>query len=200
MHADASAYETRPLDATTWDAFARLVEKHNGVWGGCWCTWFHRGIGRDFGKDPRGAEESRAWKESLVRAGRAHAALVFDGEAAVGWCEYGSPDELPHIYYRKAYEAGLDALPTYRLTCLFVDRDYRRKGVSAVAVQGAVDLIAGAGGGVVETYPRDTQGKKTSSSYLFNGTRSLFERLGFAYERPIGAKHCVMRKTVAPVG
>ena len=191
-----SDYAIRSLGPGTWSAFAALAEKHNGVWGGCWCTWFHRGVARDFAKDPRGADGSRDWKESLVREGRSHAALVFDGDAAVAWCQYGSPEELPHIYYRKEYEAGLDRLPTYRLTCLFVDRDYRRRGVAAVAVEGALDLIAKAGGGLVETYPQDTRGKKTSSSFLFNGTRTMFERAGFTYERPVGAKHCVMRKTV----
>ena len=190
-------YTIKPLGPETWDAFAALAEKHNGVWGGCWCTWFHRGVGRDFGKDPKGAEGNHAWKEGLVREDRAHAALVYDGDAAVAWCQYGPPAELPHINYRKEYEAGLGELPKYRLTCMFVDRDYRRKGVAAVAVQGALDLIAQAGGGLVETYPQDTQGKKTSSSYLYNGTRALFERAGFSYERPIGKNHCVMRKTVA---
>ena len=31
-----SEYVTKPLDASTWDAFARLAEKHNGMgFGGC---------------------------------------------------------------------------------------------------------------------------------------------------------------------
>jgi hypothetical protein len=34
-------YSTRPLDAGTWPDLARLVEAHNGVWGGCWCMGFH---------------------------------------------------------------------------------------------------------------------------------------------------------------
>lgn len=191
-------YTIKALGPDTWDAFAALAEKHNGVWGGCWCTWFHRGIGRDFGKDPRGAEGNHAWKESLVREGRAHAALVCDGDVAVAWCQYGPPAELPHIKYRKECEADFDEVPQYRLTCMFVDRDYRRTGVAAVAVQGALDLIAQAGGGLVETYPQDTQGEKTSSSYLYNGTRALFEKAGFSYERPVGKHHCVMRKAVAP--
>jgi len=189
-------YTIKPLGPETWDAFAALAERHNGVWGGCWCTWFHRGVGRDFANDPQGAEGNRAWKECLVREGRAHAALVCDGDVAVAWCEYGSPEELPHIYYRKEYEAGLDKPPTYRLTCLFVDKDYRRKGVAAVAVQGALELIAKAGGGRVEAYPRDTQGKKTSASFLYNGTRTLFEGAGFGYERPVGKNNCVMGRTV----
>jgi hypothetical protein len=49
-------------------------------------------------------------------------------------------------------------------------------GVAAVALDGALDLIAQAGGGVVEAYPQDMQGKKTSASFLYNGTRSLFEK------------------------
>ena len=151
-----SEYAIRPLDASTWDAFARLAEKHNGMgFGGCWCTWFHSREGR-----PEG-EMGRPWKERLVREGNAHAAVVFDGDAAVAWCQFGSPEELPNIHHRKDYEANrTEEPPDYRLTCIFVDRDYRRKGVGGVALRGALDLIAKAGGGVVEGYPQDHAGQE----------------------------------------
>lgn len=192
---DAGAYTIRPLGPETWDAFALLAEKHNGVWGGCWCNWFH-GPRKDRGMQD--VEPGRAYKEALVRQGKAHAALVLDGDTAVAWCEYGTPEELPNIYHRKEYEAGLTQPPDYRVTCFFVDRDYRRTGVAAVALQGAVDLIARAGGGLVEGYPRDTQGVKTSASFLYNSTRSMFEKAGFSYERSKGTKNCVMQRKVAP--
>ncbi len=114
-----------------------------------------------------------------------------------GGCQYGSPEELPTINHRKEYDAGLVELPDYRLTCFFVDRDYRREGVSAVALQGALDLIAEGGGGLVEGYPQDTQRKKISASFLYNATRSLFEEAGFECERPKGKNHCVMRTRIA---
>jgi hypothetical protein len=79
-----------------------------------------------------------------------------------------------------------------------VDRRYRRTGLAAVALRGALDLIARAGGGVVEAYPQDTAGKKISASFVYNGTRSLFEQAGFSYDRPKGKKHCVMTRTVPP--
>jgi hypothetical protein len=188
------AYVVRPLTSETWDAFADLAARHNGVWNGCWCTWFHPACAE------RGvtAEGNRLIKERLVREGIAHAALVFSGELAVGWCEYGTPEELPRIYHRKEYDAGLDRLPDYRLTCFFVDRHHRREGVAAVALRGALDLIAEAGGGVVEGYPQDTAGKRISASFLYNGTRSMFEEAGFTYERAKGKNHCVMRTTVEP--
>ena len=141
------------------------------------------------------AEDNRALKQRLVEEGRAHAALVFDGDKAVAWCEYGTPEELPNIYHRRQYEAELDRLPDYRITCIFVDKQYRRKGLSALALSGALDLIAQAGGGAVEGYPHDNHGQKMS--VLYNGTRSLFEQAGFSYIRPKGAKNCVMRKEVS---
>jgi hypothetical protein len=194
---EVSEYTIKPLGADTWEAFAQLAELHNGVWNGCWCTWFHASPAERGGQE-RTAETNRALKERLVYQGRAHAALVFAGEVAVAWCEYGSPQELPNMKHRKEYEAGQDLLPDYRITCFFVGRGYRRKGLAVMALGGALDLIAQAGGGVVEAYPHDTRGKKTSGSFLYNGTRSLFEKAGFTYNRPKGQSNCVMRTTVSP--
>ena len=70
----------------------------------------------------------------------------------------------------------------------FIDRDHRRKGVAVVALRGALDLIAKAGGGV-EAYPQDRPGKKTSASFLYNGMRGMFEKVGFSYERSKGKNH-----------
>ena len=93
------------------------------------------------------------------------------------------PAELPNIHHRKEYEETLDKLPDYRITCIFVDKKYRRKGVRAIALRGAIDLIAEAGGGVVEGYPHDTtDGKKVS--VLYNTTRSLYEGAGFDLPPP----------------
>jgi GNAT superfamily N-acetyltransferase len=186
------ALTVRPLGPATWDAFADLAERHNGVWGGCWCTWFHT----FHGEKTFSAEDNRALKKRLVEEGRAHAALVFDGDVAVAWCQFGSPQELPNIKHLKEYEAELDSRPDYRLTCFFVDKRYRRRGVSALALQGALDLIAAAGGGVVEAYPQDTGGKKISASFLYSVTRSLFDQAGFTYVRPKGKNHTVMRTKV----
>ncbi|HEY3008823.1 MAG TPA: GNAT family N-acetyltransferase [Micromonosporaceae bacterium] len=189
------AYTIKGLGPDTWDAFADLAERHNGVWGGCWCTWFHTA----YAEKSHTAEGNRALKERLVHEGEAHAALVFDGEVAVAWCEYSTPEELPNINHRKEYDAELDRPPDYRITCFFVDRRYRRKGVAAVALRGALDLIAQSGGGVVEAYPQDTEGKKISASLLYNGTRTLFEDAGFRYDRPKGKNHTMMSTTVVPV-
>lgn len=195
MRAMTEGLTVRPLSTDTWDAFAALVERHNGIFGGCWCIWFHP----DCAERGQGYEGNRALKRKLVDEGKAHAALVFDGDRAVAWCEYGTPEELPNLHHRKQYLAEADDLPDYRLTCIFIDKAYRRKGLSAVALQGALDLIAQAGGGSVEGYPQDlSDGRRVGSSFLYNGTRALYERAGFAYLRKKGLNHTVMQRVVEP--
>ena len=68
-----------------------------------------------------------------------------------------------------------------------------------VALAGALDAIADAGGGTVEGYPRhDLDGRKMSSSFLFNGTLRMFERAGFVRVRDLGTLRCIVRRAVAP--
>lgn len=185
-------YRVKALTPHNWPAFEALVAKHNGIFGGCWCLWFHEQPGT-------GTHEGNcAAKKRLVEEGIAHHVLVMHGEAAVGWCEYGTPAELPNIYHRKEYERS-DVVPTtYRITCFFVDRDHRKRGVAELALSGALEAIARAGGGSVEGYPRhDLDGRKLSNSFLFNGTLHMFERAGFVRDRDLGKFRCIVRREVA---
>jgi len=182
----------KALDAATWPDFARLAEKHNGVWGGCWCMAFHvEGVGR--GKT---AAQNRAEKEARVRDDRAHAALVYDGPDCVGWCQFGPTDELPRIKRQRAYREGPVEPPDWRITCFFVDRDHRGRGVASAALAGALREIARLGGGVVESYPEAVDGRSVSGSFLHNATVAMFESHGFERSRPLGKHHWLVRKVV----
>ena len=184
--------DVKPLNPTTWPDFAELVERHNGVWGGCWCMAFHdEGVGR--GTTP---EQNRAAKECRVREGRTHAALVYDGATCIGWCQFGPTDELPRIKHQKAYAEGLTSLPRWRITCFFIDKAHRSRGVASVALGGALAEIARLGGGTVESYPEDVEGRRVSRAFMHNGSVSMFERQGFARVRRLGKNHWVVVKRV----
>jgi GNAT superfamily N-acetyltransferase len=180
-------YTVKPLSPSTWPDFAALVERHNGVWGGCWCLEFH-----PEGKE-RGAHR-RDKKELRVRQGTAHAALVYDGAACVGWCQFGPTEELPRIKHLRVYREELVALPDWRITCFFVDKAYRGQGVSSAALAGALEEIASLGGGTVESYPEDVTDRAVSASFLYNSRLSMFERQGFERVRRLGKNHWVVAK------
>lgn len=183
-------FSVQELGPKTWSDFAQIAEKHNGVWGGCWCVAFHHPTGKTTGT----AAGNRALKERLVMEGQTHNALVFDGDKAVGWCLFGHPAEIPgrmSSYGR----LGLD-LPDWRIPCFFVDRDRRRDGVAKAALEGVLRIIASKGGGTVDGYPIDTKGKPYGSSFLWGGSKSMFVEAGFSQIGRLGTSKLVMRKVV----
>jgi ribosomal protein S18 acetylase RimI-like enzyme len=183
----------RPLDASTWDAFAELVERNNGIFGGCWCLGYHpergqKGSGR------------RAVKEDRVRTGRAHAALVLDEDgAAQGWCQYGSPEELPGIKHKREYDKNAPPPPDWRITCFYVDKKHRGQGIARAALEGALSQIAQAGGGLVEAISEVTTGREAPGHFLFSATVELFEQCGFTRGRQVGKHAWIVSRVVDPV-
>ena len=183
-------YTVKALDPTTWAAFAALVEHKNGIFGGCWCMGFHPEDSRT------DAAHNRAAKEQRVREGHTHAALVFARDDWVGWCQFGAPDEVPRIKNRAAYEKGWTTSPHWRIACCYVGKGHRRQGVATAALAGALDLIAGLGGGTVEGYPEDA-GRcppGLSSTAPCQPTRSS----GSPRDRKIGKHRWVVARVVKP--
>ncbi|WP_410791234.1 GNAT family N-acetyltransferase [Kribbella sp. C-35] len=189
----SSSLAVRPLTPETWPAFAELVEANNGVWGGCWCMGFHVKLGKG-----RTAAQNRAEKEELVRERRTHAALVFDDERCLGWCQFGSPEELPEIKSKRLYEKSLDVLPDWRITCFFTGKGLRGRGVAHAALGGALTEIATLGGGVVEGYPEETDDRKVAGSFLHTGPMAAFESHGFTRTRAISPHRWVVTLAVGP--
>jgi GNAT superfamily N-acetyltransferase len=184
-------YAIRPLDTSTWDAFAELAERNNGVYGGCWCVAFQSAYHREI-------TDNRALKEQLVRAGEAHAALVFDEQGlAQGWCQYGSTDELV-LRHRREYRKDPPPVARWRITCIFVDKRHRGTGVARAGLEGALALIAAAGGGLVEAISETTTGRVAQDRFLFSATVELFERYGFARGRQVGKHAWVVSRDIEP--
>ena len=187
-------YTVRSLDASTWDAFAELVERNNGVFGGCWCIGYHLEH-RRYGT----AIDHREAKEDRVRTDRAHAALVLDEDGrAQGWCQYGSPAELPGIKHRREYEKQAPPLPDWRITCFYVDTKHRGQGIARAALEGALDQIAHCGGGLVEAIPEVTAGRQASGRFLFSATVELFAQNGFTRIRQVGKHAWIVNRTIEP--
>jgi hypothetical protein len=171
------------------------VEANNGVWGGCWCMGFHsEGVGKG-----HTAAQNREAKHNHVRQGTVHQVLVYDGAECVGWCQYGPPAELPNIKNLRTYEKDLTEFPDWRIGCIFTGSGHRREGVARAAVTAALAAIKEAGGGLVEAYPEQVEGRAPQrGSYLHTGPETLFEEFGFERDRRIAKWRWVMRRRVEP--
>lgn len=182
-----------PLGPATWDLFAELVERNNGVYGGCWCIGYHPECGQRV--------DHRTVKHARVMDDAAHAALVLDdGGRCQAWAQYGPPDELAGIKHRRAYDKEPPPQPDWRLTCVYVDPRHRGQGLARRAVAGALELIAEAGGGLVEAISETTDGRTAQGRFLFSATAELLEDLGFTRVRQVGKHAWIMGLEVPAEG
>jgi GNAT superfamily N-acetyltransferase len=188
----AAGFTVRQLEAATWDAFAELVERNNGIYGGCWCIPYHV-------EYQRRVSDPKTLKEELVRSGRARAALVFDGAArAQGWCQYGRSEELS-LRHGREYAKEPPPPANWRITCIFVDKRHRGQGIARIALAGALTEIGAAGGGLVEAISETTEGREAQDRFLFSGTVELFEEFSFARIRKVGKHAWIVSRTIEPV-
>lgn len=189
-------FTTRELGLDTYDDFAHLAVKQ----GECWCTYYQRAKPLRAPTVGEWKRVNRRDKERFVREGKAHAILVYEGGVPVGWCQYGPKEELPRIdqgrFYRKVKKSDAGR-PLWRITCFFVDRRYRRKGVAKAGLAAALASIRKKGGGTVEAYPVVSKKMAAVPEWLWFGTPSMFERQGFRKVAPLGSSRVLMRKRIA---
>jgi hypothetical protein len=188
-----NVYSAKELTPSTWLDFEKLFAKHNGVWGGCWCMFYHK-QGEFQIKDH--APQNKRVKKALVKRGKSHGIIIYSGGKPVGWTQYGPRPELPRMDASKTYQSlalDSDEEKLWRITCFFVDRNTRKKGVAGFGLSAALASIKKKGGGIVEAYPTL---KAEGSSLMWSGTTGMFERAGFKFASDLGKSRVVMRKTV----
>jgi GNAT superfamily N-acetyltransferase len=113
--------------------------------------------------------------------------VAYDGDTPVGWCGV-SPRSSMERLVRSRTMPPLDDLPVWSVVCFVVRSPYRRSGVSAALLAGAVDHARSHGAPAVEGYPVDPEGARINSSAAHVGTTSLFEAAGFERIRPTEAR------------
>lgn len=153
----------------------------------CWCQFFK--VDAAAWKAP----ESRAnFKRSLceqvdvARESRTGGpgVLAYLGSEPVGWAAVEPRPAYPRVLAGRVVSASAepdhDDASVWAVTCFVVRVGYRRRGVAAALLAGAVDQARRGGARVVEAYPVDTAGQKVSSADLYHGPLSAFEAAGFA--------------------
>jgi len=169
-----------PLTPDLWPTLEDLFGNHWPV-NGCWCMYWR--IGNEYRKRPRDANKA-AFCE-LVKSGPPPGLLAFDGDLAVGWCQLTPRDALPWLD-RTWRLKRVDDLPVWSLSCFYVRKGYRKRGVTSALIAAALDAAESAGASALEAYPLDAN---LTPSTSHTGYASTFARAGFK----IVARHVLPR-------
>jgi GNAT superfamily N-acetyltransferase len=150
-----------------------------GACGGCWCMeWRREGTARAV-RQCRG-KPNRTAMRALVQGGSAHGALAFsESGEPIGWCSVDVHTAFPALARKRSLKTERDAA-TWSITCFFIRRDHRGRGVATALAREAVRLARASGATRLEGYPaKVSAGRSLPGAFAWTGTEALFRAAGF---------------------
>lgn len=163
-----------PLTPERWPDLEKLFGER-GACGGCWCmAWRHSRA--DFAKG-KGDGNKRAFRK-LVAGNAQPGILAYDGDEPIGWCA-AAPRQVYTYLESSRVLAPVDDQAVWSISCLFVARPYRRRGISVRLLKAAAAFAREKGAKVVEGYPVEPYSKDMPAVFAWTGMVSAFRKAGF---------------------
>jgi len=175
----------RPLTPDLWNALEDLF-RDGAVCSRCWCMAWR--IGPGYRK--RTAAQNRATFRRVVTGGPPPGLLAFDGDVPVAWVQLGPRDAVPALDSNWRLER-VDDSPVWCISCFYVRKSHRRRGITYRMIVEAVKAAKGAGVPALEAYPLD---RELTPSATSTGVVTTFERASFEIVARHFAPRPIMRK------
>lgn len=183
--------EFAPLTPERWDDFAGLFGPR-GASSGCWCQWWR--VERKDYRAGQGDGNKRRMKR-LVQKGPPPGLLAYDGKRAVGWIAMAPRADYPGLARARTLRPP-DDLPVWSVTCFFVAKESRRKGLTTELLNAAAAYARKCGATLLEGYPSEPGGPWPDMA-AWTGLVPAFRRAGFQLAaKPTGGRR-IMRKALA---
>jgi GNAT superfamily N-acetyltransferase len=155
--------------------------------------WF-RQTGAEFTAN-RKEPNKRAFKRIVDRSDVPRGLIAYvDGEPA-GWCALAPRDEYPRVQRARAMKP-IDDRPAWAISCFFVRRTARGRGVTKALLREAVAFARRHGATLIEGYPVDTSAGRVTPDAAYHGTLRLFEGAGFTEVARHDKRRPIVRKLV----
>jgi GNAT superfamily N-acetyltransferase len=164
----------RPLTPARWPDLVRLFGP-NGACAGCWCMWPRRSAA-EFRRG-KGAPNRRAFRR-IVSAGPPPGVLAYVDGVAAGWCAVAPRAAYPRLDRSRVMARVDDAPAVWSVTCFFVGRAYRSRGLALPLLRAAVALARRRGARIVEGYPSELSAR-TADTFVWMGLADTFRAAGF---------------------
>lgn len=177
----------KPLSLKTWNDFETLFGER-GACGGCWCM--HPRISRKEFERKKGAGNKRAVK-NLAKKKEQIGLIGYAGKEPVAWCAVAPREKYIRLNNSKVL-ARIDDEPVWSIPCFFVNKNFRRKGLSTEILKGVVDYCrkltpthtgksrsAEKKVKILEGYPAVPYSEKMPDAFAWRGFPSAFTKAGF---------------------
>ena len=166
--------EFHPVTQKRWSDFETLFGE-KGACGGCWCMWW-RLTRKEFERQK--GEANRLAMKTIVESGEIPGLLAYSEKRPLAWCSVAPRESFPALERSRVLKK-IDDRPVWSISCFFINKDFRKKGLSVRILEAAVDYVKQQGGNIVEGYPVEPKQGKTADAFAWTGLASFFKKAGF---------------------
>jgi len=170
-----SHFKVEPLTKLNWDKFGELFGD-KGACGNCWCMYY-RLDNRSFREGKINEGNKKAMKK-IVLEEKPAGLLGFIKEQAVAWCAFAPREDFIRLGKSRVHKR-IDDKDVWSIPCFFIDKNYRRSGVSVEILKGAIRYARDNGIKIIEAYPVIPTQEKLPDAFAWVGLYRTFERAGF---------------------
>jgi GNAT superfamily N-acetyltransferase len=186
QQAESLKLEFHPVTQKRWSDFETLFGE-KGACGGCWCMWW-RLTRKEFERQK--GEANRLAMKTIVESGEIPGLLAYSKKRPLAWCSVAPRERFPALERSRVLKK-IDDRPVWSISCFFINKDFRKKGLSVRILEAAVDYVKQQGGNIVEGYPVEPKQGKTADAFAWTGLASFFKKAGFV--------ECARRSETRPI-
>jgi len=128
-------------------------------------------------KEQKG-DGNRKSMQRLAQSNRARGVLAYEENKPVGWCAIAPRDDYPALSRSRVLKP-IDDQPVWSVSCFFIDKAHRKKGLSAKLLEAAVNYAKAQGAEIVEGYPVEPDKDNYPAVYAWVGLAKTFKKAKF---------------------
>ncbi len=163
------------LTPERWDDFESLFGAR-GACGGCWCMLWR--LPRKKFESQKG-EVNKLSMQAIVHSGEVPGILAYHRKQALGWCAVAPRSSYPALK-RSRILKPVDDQPCWSIACLFINKSFRKKGVSIALLRFASEYARSQGATMIEGYPVEPKSEKDMApAFVWTGISTAFIRAGY---------------------
>ena len=164
-----------PLSKANWNKFVHLFGS-KGACGSCWCMFYRlKKIEFQEGKSDDG---NKTAMKNIVWANKPVGLLgLYEGQP-VAWCAFAPREDFSKLENSRVHRR-IDDNSVWSIPCFFIDKNFRRQGVSVELLKGVVKYARKNGIKIIEAYPTIPTQEKLPDAFAWIGLYKSFEQAGF---------------------
>ncbi len=122
--------------------------------------------------------------------------LLYEGNQAVGWCSIAPREQFVRLSRSRVW-GPIDDRPVWSVSCFFLKKEFRERGLSVKLLKAAVDFARQHGARTVEGYPLEIDGR-LPGAFVWTGLAGTFRRVGFKEAARRSKSKPILRYEVKP--